>query len=77
MVTPCSVNALPNKLAADVPTDNGGNPPFLLHEKPYFPGTGIAWKAQKDQVNSIFTSTLWIKKTVFPIAENFKTRKFW
>ena len=61
MVTPCPVNALPNKLAADVPTDNGRNPPFLLHEKPHFPGTGISWKAQKDQVNSIFTS-LWIKK---------------
>ena len=29
----------------------------VLHEKPYFPGSGISQKAQKDQVNIIFTST--------------------
>ena len=32
------------------------------HEKPYFPGPGISWKAQKDQVNITFTSTFWLKK---------------
>ena len=28
--------------------------PYTLHEKPYFPGSRISWKAQKDQVNIIF-----------------------
>ena len=35
---------------------------FALHEKPYFPGSGISWKAQKDQVNIIFASAFWLKK---------------
>ena len=47
-----------------------------LHGKPYFPGSGISWKAQKDQVNITFTSTFWLKKTVFPITEKLKTRTF-
>ena len=33
-----------------------------LHEKPYFAGPGISWKAQKDQVNITFTSTFYLKK---------------
>ena len=33
-----------------------------LHEKPYFPGSGISWRAQKDQVNTTCTSTFWLKK---------------
>ena len=38
-----------------------------LHEKPYFPGPGISWKAQKDQVNIIFPSAFWLKKrSYFP-----------
>ena len=28
-----------------------------LHRKLYFPDPGISWKAQKDEVNIIFTST--------------------
>ena len=36
-----------------------------LHEKPYFPSPGISWKAQKDQVNTIFPSTFWLKKRLF------------
>ena len=49
-----------------------------MQEKPYFPGPEISWKAQapKYQVNIIFTSTFWLKKTVFPITEKFKTRTF-
>ena len=76
MVTPCPVNALPNKLAANVPTDNGRNPPFLLHEKPYFPGTGKSQKAQKDQVNSIFKSTLWLKKDCISHRRKVQNKKF-
>ena len=33
-----------------------------LHEKSYFPGLGISGKAQKDQVNIIFTSIFWLNK---------------
>ena len=35
---------------------------ITLHEKPYFKGPGISWKAQKDQVNIIFSSTFWLRK---------------
>ena len=33
-----------------------------LREKPYFPSPTISWKAQKDQVNIIFSSIFWLKK---------------
>ena len=33
-----------------------------LHEKPYFPGPRISWKAQKDQVNITFPSTFCLKR---------------
>ena len=33
-----------------------------LHEISYFPSTGISRKAQKDKVNIIFPSTVWLKK---------------
>ena len=33
-----------------------------LQENPYCPSPGISWKAQKDQVNTIFPSTFWLKK---------------
>ena len=36
-----------------------------LHKKPYFPGPGISWKAQKGQVNIIFASTFWLDKDRF------------
>ena len=32
------------------------------HEKTYLPGPGISWKAQKDQVYIIFSSTFWLKE---------------
>ena len=48
-----------------------------LHEKPYFPGSGISWKAQKDQANITFTSTFWLKKnTVFPSPKSSKQELF-
>ena len=46
---------------------------FSLHEKPYFTGSGISWKAQKDQVNIIFPSTFWLKKrSYFPSPKSSK-----
>ena len=42
----------------------------------YFPGSGISWKAQKEQVNITITSTFWLTKTVFRITEKLKTRTF-
>ena len=50
---------------------------LTLHEKLYFPGPGISWTVQKAKVDITFASTLWLKKTVFPITEMFKTRTFW
>ena len=47
-----------------------------MHEKPYLLSSGILWKAQKDQVNIIFSSTFWLRKRPFPISEKFKTRTF-
>ena len=35
---------------------------LTLHEKPYFPGPGISWKAPKDQADIIFTSAFCLKK---------------
>ena len=35
---------------------------LTLHEKPYFPGPGILWKAPKDQTDIIFTSVFCLKK---------------
>ena len=35
---------------------------LTLHEKPYFPGPGILWKAPKDQADIIFTSVFCLKK---------------
>ena len=49
---------------------------LTLHEKLYLPGPILSWRAQKDQVNITFTSTFWLKKTVFPITEKLKTRTF-
>ena len=44
-----------------------------LHEKPYFPSPGISWKAQKDQVNIIFSPTFWLKKrSYFPSSKSSK-----
>ena len=44
-----------------------------LREKPYLPGPGMSWKTQKDEANVIFSSTFWLKKNAFPIAEKLKT----
>ena len=41
-------------------------------KKLYFPGPGISWKSQKDQVNIIFTSTFWLKKD--PISHHWKVQ---
>ena len=35
---------------------------FTLHEQRHFPGPGISWKTQKQQVNITFTSTFCLKK---------------
>ena len=43
-------------------TSYSKNMHLSLHEKPYSPSAGISWKAQKDHVNIIFTSTFWLKK---------------
>ena len=45
-------------------TSSEENKPLVntLHKKPYFSGSGISWKAQKDQLNITFTSTFWLKK---------------
>ena len=48
-----------------------------LHKKPYFPGPGISWKAQKDQVNITFTSTFWLKKDRIFHRQMSKTGTFW
>ena len=48
-----------------------------LHEKPYFPGPGVSWKAQKGQVIISFPSTILAqKKNAFSIFEKFKNRNF-
>ena len=48
-----------------------------LREKPYFPSPGISWKAQKDQVNAIFSSTFWLKKIpYFPSPKSSKQELF-
>ena len=36
-----------------------------MHERPYFPGPGISWKAQKEQVNITFSSNFYLKKDRF------------
>ena len=39
-----------------------GNVPQTMYEKQHFLSPGISWKAQKDQVNIIFSSTFSLKK---------------
>ena len=45
-----------------------------LHEKPYFPGPRISWKAQKNQVNITFSSTFWLKKDRIEISKDRKVQ---
>ena len=48
-----------------------------LHEKPSFPGSGISWRAQKDQVNTTCTSTFWLKeRPSFPSPKSSKQELF-
>ena len=35
---------------------------MTLHEKAFFPCSGISWKVKKYQANIIFPSTFWLKK---------------
>ena len=49
---------------------------FTLHEKPYFPGPGISWKAQKGQVNIIFPSTFWLKKDSISYHQKVQNKNF-
>ena len=45
---------------------------LTLHEKPYFPSPRILWKAQKDQINIIFPSTLRMKNDC--VSHNWKVQ---
>ena len=48
-----------------------------LYDKPYLSSPGISWKAQKDQVNTIFPSTFWLKKRpYFPTPKSPKQELF-
>ena len=47
-----------------------------LHEKPYFPGSGISWKAQKDQTNITFTSPFWLKKRSYSNKRKAQNKNF-
>ena len=47
-----------------------------LHEKPYFPGSGISWKAKKDQANITFTSTFWLKKRPYSHHRKAQNKNF-
>ena len=47
-----------------------------LHKKSFFQSPEMSGNAQKGQVNIIFPSTFWLKKTVFPISQRFKSRTF-
>ena len=49
---------------------------ITLREEPYFPGPGIFWKAQKDQVNITFPSIFWFKKRPFSHLRKIQTRTF-
>ena len=47
-----------------------------LHDKLYSVSPGISRKAQKYQVNIIFPSTFWKKKTIFPITKKIQNKNF-
>ena len=47
-----------------------------LHEKPYFPSPGTSWKAQKDQVNTIFASDFWLIKDRIPHLRKDQNKNF-
>ena len=48
-----------------------------LHEKPYFSGPGISWKAQRDQVHITFRSIFSLKKRpCFPSPKTSKQELF-
>ena len=47
---------------------------WSLHKKPYFHSPAISWKAQKQQVNIIFS--FGSKKTVFPTSEKVQNKNF-
>ena len=49
---------------------------FLLHQNPYFPSPGIQLEAQKYQVNIIFPSTFWIKRSYFQYPKSLKQELF-
>ena len=49
----------------------------LMHKKPYFQSSGVSWKAQKDEVNIIFSSTFWLKtRPCFPSPKSSKQEIF-
>ena len=45
--------------------------------KSYFRSPGVSWKAQKDQVTTIFPSTFWLKKKLYsPSLKSSKNKNF-
>ena len=67
---------LRSKNVEDEISDNT-NLATTLHEKPYFSGPGISWKAQRDQVNITFRSTFSLKeRPCFPSSKSSKQELF-
>ena len=47
-IDPYSLEFVPGRLKTEEMCNKAVHREPSLHEKPYFPGSGISWKAQKD-----------------------------